>query len=203
MTKEFGIFVILAMMGIAIKETIFAKELSFKGIWYHLALFAMAYVAVRIEGPVQSEFTSVPRTMLAAGTVSSVTYFFSYFLAAMNRKSRQSEPAREVREEPRYSPPPPTPQTIIHYTDNRDQSIRIDNSVRVRVGALTPDDARELLQLSERFSPRQLNKAYDARRKDLEKQVARLPRGDLDNRRLLTHEQHQVDEAYQLLTHEK
>lgn len=199
MTKEFGVLIVLAMMGIAIKETLFAKELSIKPVGFHLALAGMAFVASMIEGPVQNEFTSYPRTLLAAGITSSITFVIAYILALATGKPRKKSPHRET-----VSPSPPerhSPSSTYitnHYTtDNR---VFVDARSVTNITINNVEDARQVFQLPLGFSRRQLMKAYDGRRKMLEKQASRLPRGDAENRRLLTSEQNRVEEAYQLLT---
>lgn len=199
MTKEFGLLIIFAMMGIALKETILAKELSIKPIGYHLALAGMAFAASMMEGPVQSEFTSYPRTLLAAGVVSSVTFVIGYLLARATGKPLKRLPPKETVFSTPPSRPAPSPTFVTnHYTtDNR---VFVDARSFTSVNIINIEDARQVFQLPLGFSRRQLIKAYDGRRKMLEKQASRLPRGDAENRRLLTSEQNRVEEAYQLLT---
>lgn len=186
------------MMGIAVKETLFAKELSFKPIFYHLALAGMAFAASIMEGPVQSEFTSYPRTLLAAGLTSSVTFVIAYFLALATGKPRKAPPTKNaVPPSPPERSSSPTYVTNHFTTDNR---VFVDARSVANITINHIEDARQVFQLPLGFSRRQLMKAYDGRRKMLEKQASRLPRGDAENRRLLTSEQNRVEEAYQLLT---
>ena len=93
----------------------------------------------------------------------------------------------------------PTVITNHYTTDNR---VFVDARSFTSVNIINIEDARQVFQLPLGFSQRQLIKAYDARRKKLERQASRLPRGDAENRRLLTAEQDRVEEAFLRLTHE-
>lgn len=101
------------------------------------------------------------------------------------------------------APPPPlpapVPQTIIHYMDNRDQSIRIDNSLRIIAGAMTPEAARALFGLPMHFTQQRLENAYEEKIRLLDSQAQALPRGDQQSRLLISQKEDQLEQAYVIL----
>lgn len=115
-------------------------------------------------------------------------------------KPKRPKPAPVVAAPPPPPPPSaPVPQTVIHYTDNRDQSIRIDNSVHVTVGAMTPEAARALFGLPMHFTRQRLENAYEDKIRLLDSQAQALPRGDQQSRLLISQKEDQLEQAYKVL----
>lgn len=105
---------------------------------------------------------------------------------------------------PPPSPPPASqPQTVIHYTDKRDQSIRIDNSVKITVGDLNRDSARELLGLPAHFTGQRLENAYEDKIRILDAQAQALPRSDTKSRLLISQHEDRLEQAYEVLKRDK
>lgn len=118
-------------------------------------------------------------------------------------KAQPLPPTPVVVMPPPSPPPAPQPQTIIHYTDNRDQSIRVDNSVKITVGNLNRDSARELLGLPVHFTGQRLENAYEDKIRILDAQAQALPRNDARNRLLISQQEDLLEQAYELIKSEK